>query len=84
MDADTLAALLRSIEKWENIVAGTGEDDFGTDCALCHKFFILQIFARDVRSPCVQGKANVAALRMMNGRRIMITSTDAETRKIAP
>ena len=38
MDAVTLEALKGSIEKWEAIVAGTGEDRGGLNCPLCAEF----------------------------------------------
>lgn len=38
MDADTLKALQGSIEKWEAIVAGTGEDKGAKNCPLCQMF----------------------------------------------
>ena len=39
MDKATREALLGSIEKWERIVAGTGEDRGTLNCPLCTKFY---------------------------------------------
>ena len=39
MDPATLEALKGSIEKWEEIVAGTGEDQSTANCPLCKMFF---------------------------------------------
>lgn len=39
MDKETLEALRGSIQKWENIVAGTGVDDGMDNCPLCQMFF---------------------------------------------
>lgn len=38
MDDRTRVALEGSVEKWEKIVAGTGEDEGPSDCALCKTF----------------------------------------------
>jgi len=38
MKKETLEALEKSIEKWEKIVAGKGEDRGRDDCALCKLF----------------------------------------------
>lgn len=38
MDERTLIALRGSIEKWEKIVAGTGEDLLADNCPLCKLF----------------------------------------------
>lgn len=38
MKPETLAALRSSIKKWQNIVAGTGEDLGWKNCQLCHRF----------------------------------------------
>ena len=38
MDKETLEALEKSIEKWEKIIAGKGEDRGRDDCALCGLF----------------------------------------------
>ena len=38
MNPETLEALQGSIEKWRDIVAGTGEDRRCNNCTLCHKF----------------------------------------------
>jgi len=38
MNKETLAALKKSIEKWEKIVSGKGEDRGGENCALCELF----------------------------------------------
>jgi len=38
MDKKTLEALRKSIEKWEKIVAGKGEDQGSSNCALCQLF----------------------------------------------
>lgn len=39
MDKATLQALKKSIKKWENIVAGTGQDEGVGNCALCKLFW---------------------------------------------
>jgi SAM-dependent methyltransferase len=39
MDNDTAAALLQTVNKWENILNNNGEDNLSLDCPLCHKFF---------------------------------------------
>ena len=39
MDDATREALLGSIEKWEGIVAGTGEDKGVLNCPLCKMFY---------------------------------------------
>jgi hypothetical protein len=83
MDADTLSDLLRSINKWESIIAGTGQDDAGLNCALCKRYFELRIFVGDVQSPPVQDRAYVSAPHMKIGRPITTGSTVAET-TIAP
>jgi hypothetical protein len=38
MNGKTLKALRGSIEKWEKIVAGTGEELGASNCPLCHEF----------------------------------------------
>lgn len=38
MDERTLAALRGSIQKWRDIVAGTGEDNGVDNCSLCEAF----------------------------------------------
>ena len=38
MDARTRTALLGSIEKWQKIVDGTGEDKGSDNCPLCQEF----------------------------------------------
>jgi hypothetical protein len=38
MDAETLTALRGSIQKWEKIVDGTGENGSAYNCPLCVKF----------------------------------------------
>jgi hypothetical protein len=38
MDAKTLKALKGSIDKWENIVSGKGEDEGIDNCPLCKMF----------------------------------------------
>lgn len=38
MDPETLNALNGSINKWSNIVAGTGADKLSRNCALCKMF----------------------------------------------
>ena len=49
MDKSTREALLGSIEKWERIVAGTGEDRGTLNCPLCKKFYF-----EDRSRPCVR------------------------------
>ena len=44
MNRKTLKALKGSIEKWEDIVAGTGHDDGAENCPLCQLF---------IRNECV-------------------------------
>lgn len=54
MDPKTLEALRGSIRKWENIVAGTGEDLGGKNCPLC------KMFAFDAEVPCLGCPVNEA------------------------
>lgn len=42
MNERTLTALQGSIKKWEEIVAGTGEDMGVMNCPLCQEFYRLQ------------------------------------------
>lgn len=52
MNPDTLAALLGSIKKWEDIVAGAGVDEGGDNCALCQRFFDTDDFDEEIED-CV-------------------------------
>jgi len=42
MDPKTLTALQGSIQKWQNIVDGTGKDEGPENCPLCQLFYTPQ------------------------------------------
>ncbi len=71
MDAVTLAALRGSIQKWEAIVAGTGDDFAQDNCPLCQMFYVgheacpcrgCPVYARTGRAGCAGSPYDAYAL----------------------
>ena len=52
MNRKTLKALESSVQKWEDIAAGTGEDRGPTNCALCQRFFYGTLDCRTGNEKC--------------------------------